>query len=134
ELPGIGPYTAGALLSIGFGQDAATVDTNIERVLSRYAFGRPGSGLELATAARGLMPEGRGRDWNQALMDLGATVCKARAPRCLLCPLREGCVGAGRNTPIPKRSQGKFAGSGRYFRGRMLAALRGQPSTESRTL
>jgi A/G-specific adenine glycosylase len=123
-LPGIGPYTAGAILSIGFGQDEHAVDTNIERVLSRYLFGQAASTPELAEGARGLVPSGSARDWNQALMDLGSTICKARVPRCLLCPLCEGCAGAGLAAPIPKRAQSRFTDSTRYYRGRLLAELR----------
>ena len=96
RLPGIGRYTAGAVASLAFGADVAAVDTNVERVLARVfrlrgprksaARGRRVWGL-----ASALVPRGRSADWNQALMDLGATVCTARAPRCPICPVAAVC-------------------------------------------
>ena len=96
RLPGIGQYTAGAVASIAFGADAAAVDTNIARVLSRV-FRVRGSRSSAARAARlwklaeRVLPRGRAGDWNQALMDLGATICVARRPRCIACPLASVC-------------------------------------------
>jgi A/G-specific adenine glycosylase len=96
-LPGIGRYTAGAILSFAHGQDAAVLDTNVRRVVTRVFLGpRRARRLrgekaywELATA---LLPAGRGYDFNQALMDFGATWCTARRPRCPRCPMRTFCA------------------------------------------
>jgi len=96
RLPGIGRYTAGAVASLAFGVDVAAVDTNAERVLARV-FGVRGSRKSAARTRRvwalasALLPRGRSADWNQALMDLGATVCSARAPRCPICPVAAIC-------------------------------------------
>jgi A/G-specific adenine glycosylase len=97
ELPGIGRYTAGAIASIAFNRDAPVLDGNVIRVLCRY-FGLRGdprtnaTRAELWKIAEDLIPTGRARDFNQALMDLGATVCLPRNPRCALCPVRRGCT------------------------------------------
>jgi A/G-specific adenine glycosylase len=97
RLPGIGPYSAGAIASIAFGADEPVVDGNIVRVLTR-AFGLAGDPKRaplargLWTLARSLIPPGRARDFNQALMELGATCCTPRAPRCLDCPVARSCV------------------------------------------
>src|SRR4051794_35108909 len=73
QLPGVGPYTAGAILSLAFGQDEPAMDTNVRRVIGRHQGDeRPAS---VAAAAARLVPAGRASDWNQALMDLGATIC-----------------------------------------------------------
>jgi A/G-specific adenine glycosylase len=96
RLPGIGRYTAGAVASIAFGVDEPAVDTNIARVLGRVfsVRGRRGSSRRMNAlwrlAAR-LVPRGGAGDWNQALMDLGATICTARAPRCPVCPVAPVC-------------------------------------------
>jgi len=97
-LPGIGPYTAGAILSLAFGQDAAVLDGNVRRVLSRlFAIGDdPRSAAtrrRLWNLAEALLLPGQAGPFNEALMDLGATVCTPRAPRCGECPLNEGCQG-----------------------------------------
>jgi A/G-specific adenine glycosylase len=95
-LPGIGAYTAGAIASIAFGADEAALDGNIRRVLARFfavrtpARSREGE-TQLWALARQHLPPGRAGDFNQALMDLGATVCTPRSPNCLLCPLNEPC-------------------------------------------
>ena len=96
KLPGIGRYTAAAVASIAFGADVGTVDTNISRVLGRVfrVRGRAKSSRRTRRVwalAHALVPAGRAGDWNQALMDLGATVCTARAPRCPACPVRTVC-------------------------------------------
>lgn len=93
-LNGIGAYTAGAVLSFAFGQDAPILDTNVRRVLRRVWVGEDGAVRDRALwdlAAR-LLPKGRAYDFNQALMDLGATVCTARRPRCDACPLARICA------------------------------------------
>ena len=96
EIRGIGRYTAGAVASIAFGERAALVDGNVARVLARI-FAVPedvrgGPGLARIWAlADALVPERRAGDWNQALMELGATTCTPRSPRCLVCPVRQAC-------------------------------------------
>jgi A/G-specific adenine glycosylase len=93
---GIGAYTAGAIRSFAFGERAAILDTNVARVLLRVFIGR-GNTKEHAMKRRlwklseALVPHRHVFDFNQAIMDLGATVCVARKPRCLLCPLRRMC-------------------------------------------
>jgi A/G-specific adenine glycosylase len=95
DLPGIGAYTASAIRAFAFDLDDVALDTNVRRVVHRVRFG-----LELPIAqneraldeAAGSMLEGGGFAWNSAVMDLGAAVCTARAPKCLLCPLRPQCV------------------------------------------
>ncbi len=94
-LKGIGPYTAGAVLSFAFKQDAAILDTNVRRVFRRVFLGEtagPRPDRILWEIARALLPRGRAYDFNQALMDLGATVCTARRPRCPVCPLARLCA------------------------------------------
>ncbi len=96
KLPGIGPYTAGAIASIAFGRDEAALDGNIRRVMARlYAIRQPvrtpAVEQQLWELTRQNLPPSQAGDYNQALMDLGATLCAARAPRCLLCPLQELC-------------------------------------------
>ena len=94
ELPGIGRYTAAAIASIAFGEAVAVVDGNVERVLQRTS-GERLAGEELWLAAEALLdPECPG-DFNQAIMELGATVCTPRAPACLTCPVMEMCTTRG---------------------------------------
>jgi A/G-specific adenine glycosylase len=93
-LPGVGPYTAAAIASIAFDAPCVAVDGNVERVVARlFAIERPAreAKRELRAAAQGLSPGLRGGDFTQALMDLGATVCTLRAPRCGDCPFRGAC-------------------------------------------
>ncbi len=94
-LPGIGPYTAAAIASIAFGQRAVVVDGNVERVVARL-FGvetpLPGGKPELRRLAETITPEKRSGDFAQAMMDLGATVCVPRNPRCDMCPLTSRCI------------------------------------------
>lgn len=95
-LPGIGAYTAGAIASIAFGRKAAAVDGNLKRVFARLlayevAINTPSAEKDLWAIAESLLPNERSGDWNQGLMDLGATICLPRNPRCLLCPLRDEC-------------------------------------------
>lgn len=97
ELPGIGRYSAGAIASIAFGADEPAIDGNIERVLTRL-FGLRGDPKRAPLAgrlwqlARELLPRGRAGEFNQALMELGATVCTPRAAACAGCPVRGHCV------------------------------------------
>lgn len=96
KLPGIGPYTAGAIASVAFGADEPAVDGNAIRVLSRLfdIEDQPNSGpgkRAFWAAARDILPQGQASDFNQALMELGARVCLPRNPRCEGCPLAEHC-------------------------------------------
>jgi A/G-specific adenine glycosylase len=92
-LPGVGPYTAGAVASFAFRRDAAILDTNAARVLSRFFALPPGQQTSrlLWDVARQVTPAGKAYVFNQAIMDIGATVCVARTPRCPVCPLRPLC-------------------------------------------
>src|SRR4051812_21353102 len=94
---GIGEYTAGAVLSFAFGQRAAILDTNVARVLFRVFIGRGqpkahAMRRRLWALSRTLLPVRQVFDFNQALMDFGATMCTARKPQCLLCPMRKDCA------------------------------------------
>ena len=111
-LPGVGPYTARAVLAFAFEADVGVVEVNSARVLARAAAGRRLSAGEAQALADRLVPEGRGWAWNQAMLDLGATVCTKAAPRC----------GGTR--------QSAFAGSDRQGRGRLVDALRRAPVPE----
>jgi A/G-specific adenine glycosylase len=95
ELPGIGRYTAAAIASIAFGEAVAVVDGNVERVLERVA----GGNLSVAESwerAQELLSKSRPGDFNQAMMELGATVCLPREPRCAVCPVRGLCATGAR--------------------------------------
>ena len=144
SLPGVGEYTANALACFAQGRQVAVVDTNVRRVLGRV-FHWPSTPLdrEVSESAERVLPEGKAWSWNQALMDLGATVCTSRRPTCLLCPVRSACraagafeaeaatasVAEGRAAYRPKTE--RFEGSSRYFRGRVVAHLRGLVEGES---
>ena len=113
ELPGVGPYTAGAVLSIAYGLPEALVDGNVARVLARWfeLDGEPGTKAfdgRVWELARALIPsEGSAGDWNEALMELGALVCTPRGPGCERCPVRAHCgaraAGRVEELPRPKR-------------------------------
>jgi A/G-specific adenine glycosylase len=105
QLPGIGAYTSAAIAAIAFGEKAAAVDTNVERVIARlHALKQPARG-ELERLALAMMPEDRTGDFVQAMMDLGATVCRPRNPRCGECPLRARCEAYSSGNPeaFPER-------------------------------
>lgn len=96
KLPGIGPYTAAAIASIAFGRDVATVDGNIRRVFSRLynltdPVRSPESERTIWSLAEENLPKGRASAYNQALMDLGATICTPKAPDCARCPVQADC-------------------------------------------
>ncbi len=96
-LPGVGRYTAGAVLSFAYGEPAPTLDTNVRRVLGRIFVRRRASRPAAAerrlwSLAEAVIPAGEAWAFNQALMDFGATVCTARNPRCSVCPLRQLCA------------------------------------------
>ena len=102
ELPGVGAYTAAAVAAIGFGRATVPVDANIERVVARlFAIGEPlpGAKAALRAAAERIAPAERAGDFAQAMMDLGATICTTRSPRCLLCSLRPDCAGYATGSP-----------------------------------
>jgi A/G-specific adenine glycosylase len=136
-LPGIGPYTARAVLAFAHGVDVGVLDTNAARVLARavagHRLGRP-EAQRLADAA---VPRGEGWAWNQTILDLGATLCTTSAPGCERCPLAGGACRwetAGRPEPDPaagsagtSRRQSRFVGSDRQGRGRLVDALRRGP-------
>jgi A/G-specific adenine glycosylase len=141
-LPGIGPYTAGAVACFAFEQDVAFMDTNIRRVIRRVLTDPTETVGErsLLALAHAALPVGRSWAWNQALMELGSLICTADAPACWRCPLRDLCrdYAARREsdehlaaTPVRKRvaerCERPFIGSNRYFRGRIIEALRALP-------
>jgi len=105
-LPGIGRYTAAAVASIAFGEPVAVVDGNVERVLQRIS-GRRLSGEQLWNAAEELLDREQAGDFNQAMMELGATVCTPRAPSCLTCPVVELCATRGGLADTPKTAPQK---------------------------
>lgn len=108
-LPGVGPYTAAAIAAIVFNQPANVVDGNVERVMARlYALETPlpEAKAALRALAGELVAADRAGDWAQALMDLGATVCTPKAPKCGVCPWREACAGLAGGAPesYPRRA------------------------------
>ena len=92
SLPGIGAYTSAAIAAIAFGQSAAAVDTNVERVIARLHGLRRPSRPEVERLAADMMPSDRPGDFVQAMMDLGATICRPKRPRCASCPLAADCA------------------------------------------
>jgi A/G-specific adenine glycosylase len=134
-LPGVGPYTARAVLVFAYEQQVGVLDTNVARILARTA-GRSLRPKEAQVGADILVPRDRSWEWNQAMLDLGATVCRARAPRCGDCPVGATCewFQLGRPEPDPavgsagvSGKQSRFEGSDRQGRGRLIAALRRGP-------
>ncbi len=110
ELPGIGPYTAGAISAIAFDAREAAVDANAERVLARFfaveeplPFAKP----KLRTLGQSLVPEKRAGDFAQALMDLGAVICTPRRPACADCPWTDDCAGRARGIAetLPQKAE-----------------------------
>jgi A/G-specific adenine glycosylase len=157
RLPGIGPYTAGAIACFAFEQDVAFIDTNIRRVVWRLFIGATGgdppSEARLLELAEQAIPPGQGWVWNQAIMELGALICTAATPNCWRCPLQAHCrdyadrrasdeqiFGAAamsprlrrpprssapvRNRAVAERRETSYAGSSRFYRGRIIEALR----------
>lgn len=160
-LPGIGPYTAGAVACFAFEQDVAFMDTNIRRVLRRAIVGPDDAGdpsdRELLALGAELIPPGQGWAWNQAIMELGALVCTAAAPACRRCPISAHCSSyaarvaedealvlamgglaesaQGRRRAAERKSAYKpeqpYLGSRRWYRGRVVDTLRGLPAHSS---
>lgn len=152
RLPGVGAYTAGALACFAFEQDVFFMDTNIRRVLQRWQVGNTGqfSEGELQKLGEKLVPAGQGWAWNQALMELGALICSSAKPQCWRCPLRDECrtyaerrqademafaeqqVRQTQRRVAETAARGEsFVGSRRYYRGRIVAALRTLATDES---
>ena len=104
KLPGVGRYTASAIASIAFGEPSAVVDGNVERVLSRMD-GEPRTGAAAWKRAEELLDRHHPGDWNQAMMELGATICTPRSPQCLVCPVRLWCQAPGAETQKPKSTR-----------------------------
>ncbi len=137
SLPGIGRYTVGAIASMAFGMDEPTLDGNLRRVFARlfdvseFADSPAGEKILWELAAQNL-PKGEAGDFNQALMDLGATVCLPNAPRCLLCPLTEPCQARKNGTqelrPVmkPKKAVPRYTHAAAVIlrRGKVLLAQR----------
>lgn len=138
-LPGVGPYTARAVSATAFGRPVGAVDTNVRRVLGRVAAGGVGvlSGRELQALADRVVPPDRPAAWTHALMDLGATVCRARAPRCGECPVRGWCRYARQGQPPAETPRARrdstmprgasavpFPSTSRWLRGRIVERLR----------
>lgn len=156
-LPGVGPYTAGAVACFAFEQDVAFMDTNIRRVVRRLFIGPDESPAAQAASEAGLLtlaaealPPGESWAWNQAIMELGALICRADAPDCWRCPLRAECRAYNErrtadeqlfNYPqqprtirrrAAERREAPYAGSNRFYRGRLVDALRALPEAGSR--
>ncbi len=154
RLPGIGDYTAAAIASIAFGTRAVVVDANVERVVARLCAIEtplPSARKAIRAAANAFTPDDRAGDFAQAMMDLGATICTPGAPRCLSCPVRDGCranaLGIADSLPVKPAKPAKPHRAGwawwierngairletRPPRG-MLGGMRGLPGTEWRT-
>ena len=120
-LPGFGPYTAAAVASLAFGEDVPLVDGNVERVLSRVFAVRGDARAKAWRIAADLLPAGHGGPFNEALMELGATVCRPRSPACARCPIREMCRGRDdpAKYPAPRRRMARA-----LLQWRALALLR----------
>jgi A/G-specific adenine glycosylase len=137
KLPGIGPYTAGAIACFAFEQDVAFVDTNIRRVLHRIFVGvdvpaPTASERAIVAIGEAAVPSGNGWMWNQAIMEFGALQCTARKPACVICPMQSVCrafptiLSALGELPrgVRLKREAPFTGSNRFYRGRVLDALR----------
>ncbi|MBC5799460.1 MAG: A/G-specific adenine glycosylase [Candidatus Eremiobacteraeota bacterium] len=143
SLPGIGSYTARAVRAFAFNVDVLAIDTNIRRTVHRTQYGIEwpprASAAQLDAAGTALLPAGKGYAFNSALMDLGATVCTAWAPKCLICPLQAVCAAAPLDAATvatlakqhaPKRGIQErlpFEATSRYVRGRVVERLRSLP-------
>ena len=137
KLPGIGPYTAGAIACFAFEQDVPFVDTNMRRVLHRIFVGvdvpaPAANDREVLAIAAEVVPPGDGWNWNQGLMEFGALHCTARKPLCIVCPLQQECAAwpdiqaaLADNAKNGRRKEAvPFKQTNRYFRGRIVDTLR----------
>jgi A/G-specific adenine glycosylase len=141
RIDGIGPFTAAIIASFAFREQVAAIDTNVRRVLARLAAGDVAGELsdrDLLPAAQTLLSTRAPARWNQAMMDLGGRVCLSRAPRCDRCPVARWCrarpLFASGRPPMRVaerraryRPEARYEGSRRYYRGRIVEALRRLP-------
>ena len=144
ELEGVGEYTAAAIGCFAFNLQVSVVDTNVSRIVTRLAGFNWLKPADIREMAADLVPSGRAYEWNQAMMDLGALVCSAAAPKCEACPISNACVyGSDVRDPVGKRPpswirspkpEAPFRGSRRYYRGRIVERLRGLLVDDSITL
>ena len=154
KLKGIGRYTAGAIACFAYHKQVATVDTNIRRVLHRVFIGleHPEPKMpdtQMLTLAEQVLPHGEAYNWNQALMDLGATICTGANPQCVRCPLQNTCRAFEEMSQyslfpsgtvirqlrkVAEKKPGyqaqPFTSTNRYFRGRVVDILRSVPTGE----
>jgi A/G-specific adenine glycosylase len=154
KLPGIGPYTAGAIACFAYEQDAGFMDTNIRRVIQRLFVGPEEHGMaadsQLLALAQAAVPTGQGWAWNQAIMELGALICTAAAPACWRCPAHRFCrayaarraadeqlfstgepAASRRQARVAERREAPYTGSNRFYRGRAVEALRKLPAGQA---
>lgn len=132
RLPGLGEYTSSAIACFAFDAQVPVVDTNVRRVLSRSVLGKDASEVpadRIASLATEWLPAGDAYRWNQALMDIGAMICRVSKPLCAKCPLKPSCAyyAKGRHRSAPTRApkkQEKFEGSRRQARGSIVDHLR----------
>jgi A/G-specific adenine glycosylase len=140
NLPGVGKYTAHAILCFAFGAAVPVVDVNVRRIFSRVFWGARSAGdvkpeKEIWTLAEKLLPRKNAAKWNQALMDIGALVCTARNPHCGSCPVNSLCMSAFSNAfnikySLKKKTEPSFKGvPRRIYRGRILKVLHEKPLT-----
>ncbi len=158
KLKGIGRYTAGAIACFAYHRQVATVDTNIRRVLHRIFLGLEhpepkANDAQMLSLAEQILPEGEAYNWNQALMDLGATICTSDNPQCSRCPVQELCqayMDMSQHSLFPggavvrqlrrvsekkqKYQSQPFTSTNRYFRGRIIDLLRSLPRDQRITL
>lgn len=142
KLPGIGDYTARALQAFAFKKDVAIVDVNIRRVYSRLLKTMPTTAsvapeAEVREFAEKVYPRGKSSEWHQAVMDLGATICTARAPKCLICPMQNVCASAFqmKEEKVLKRAEPSHRGQpNRIWRGKSVEVLRGVEEISSEEL
>lgn len=102
ELPGVGPYTAGAVAALAFGERAPAVDGNVDRVFARLLAAKgewKDEKVRIAELVRRLVPADHPGEFAEALMDLGATICTPKRPNCLICPVRDGCAAYSEGEP-----------------------------------
>src|SRR4051794_25424799 len=139
-LPGIGPYTARAVLVFAYERDIGLVDTNSGRIVARALAGHSVSAREAQALADAAVPRGEGWAWGQTVFDLGARVCTKRQPACGQCPISRHCAWWRADCPEPdpiggsagiSAPQSRFDGSFRQGRGRLLAELTRGPVDEA---
>lgn len=141
SLPGVGEYTANAILAFAFGQRSLVLDVNVRRLLARAWLGQSHQAPTISVIERALaeqlLPIGdpHAATWSAASMELGALICTARAPLCTKCPIVNHCSWFSQGKPnsnIPKKVQARYEGSVRQERGRILKLLREHKNAVSR--